>query len=203
MSDSLYAFDADTGVQLWKVNFASSVGATPVPFANFAFAGNTNITGNLGILSTPVIDPSTNILYLVACTLENSTMVYRLHAVEHHERHEPYTNVVISGSYGGVTFDPPHQTQRMSLVLSGNQVVFGFGAVEAEADDEGGYTGWVMAYNKTSLAQSGVFATVTTGTQGRRCVAVRAPAGRRQLGLCLLIHGQWIHGRLQRRHRLQ
>ena len=31
MSDSLYAFDADTGVQLWTVNFASSVGATPVP----------------------------------------------------------------------------------------------------------------------------------------------------------------------------
>src|SRR5271170_3457938 len=35
MSDSLYAFDADTGVQLWKVNFASSVGATPVPYAKF------------------------------------------------------------------------------------------------------------------------------------------------------------------------
>ena len=63
-------------------NFASSVGATPVPFAKFTFAGNTNITGNLGILSTPVIDPSTNILYLVACTLESSTMVYRLHAVD-------------------------------------------------------------------------------------------------------------------------
>ena len=28
MSDSLYAFDADTGAQLWSVNFASSVGAT-------------------------------------------------------------------------------------------------------------------------------------------------------------------------------
>ena len=27
MNDSLYAFDADTGAQLWSVNFASSVGA--------------------------------------------------------------------------------------------------------------------------------------------------------------------------------
>ena len=166
MSDSLYAFDADTGVQLWKDNFASSVGATSVPFANFAFAGNSNISGNLGILSTPVIDPSTNILYLVACTLENNTMVYRLHAVDIASGREPYTNVVISGSYGGAAFDAPHQTQRVSLVLSGNQVVFGFGAVEAEADDEGGYSGWVMAYNKTSLVQSGIFAAVTTGTQG-------------------------------------
>ena len=166
MNDSLYAFDADTGEQLWSVNFASSVGATPVPFANFAFAGNTNITGNLGILSTPVIDPSTHIMYLVACTLENNTMVYRLHAVNITSGTEPYTNVVISGSYGGVTFDAPHQTQRVSLVLAGSQVVFGFAAVEAEADDQGGYTGWVMAYNKTTLAQSGIFATSTTGTEG-------------------------------------
>src|SRR5450631_14087 len=104
MSDTLYAFDADTGVQLWSDNFASSVGATPVPSAQFAFAGNRNIVGNLGILSTPVIDPSTNILYLVACTLESGTMVYRLHAISITSGTEPYANVVISGSYNGVTF---------------------------------------------------------------------------------------------------
>ena len=164
MSDTLYAFDADVGGKpLWSVNFASSVGAVPVPIANFTFGGNTNIVGNLGILSTPVIDPSTNIMYLVACTVEGGTMVYRLHAVDITNGTEPYTNVVISGSYGGVTFDAPHQTQRASLALSGNQVVFGFAAVEAESDDEGGYTGWVMAYNKQTLVQSGAFATVTTG----------------------------------------
>src|ERR1039457_2834200 len=104
MSDSLYAFDADTGVKLWSDNFASSVGATPVSYAKFAFSGNRNVVGNLGILSTPVIDPSTNILYLVACTLENNTMVYRLHAVNITSGTEPYANVVISGSYKGVTF---------------------------------------------------------------------------------------------------
>src|ERR1039458_9086618 len=124
MSDSLFAFDADTGVQLWAVNFASSVGATPVSYARFAFAGNRNIIGNLGILSTPVIDPSTNMLYLVACTLENSTMVYRLHAVNITSGAEPYPNVVISGSYSGSTFVARDVTQRGSLTLSGNQVVF-------------------------------------------------------------------------------
>jgi hypothetical protein len=164
MRDSLYAFDADTGAHLWSVNFASSVGATPVAIAKFTFAGNRNIVGNLGILSTPVIDPSTNILYLVACTLENSTMVYRLHAVNITSGAEPYTNVVISGSYNAVTFLATGVTQRVSLTLAGSQVVFGFGAVEDEANDIGGYVGWVMAYNKTTLAQSGVFATVTTGT---------------------------------------
>src|ERR1700735_595683 len=93
MSDTLFAFDADTGTELWSVNFASSVGATSVPFAQFTFGGNTNIAGNLGILSTPVIDPSTNIMYLVACTLENGTMAYRLHAVNITNGTEPYPNV--------------------------------------------------------------------------------------------------------------
>ena len=165
MNDTLYAFDADvSGPALWSVNLASSVGATPVPIANFTFGGNTNLVGNVGILSTPVIDPSTNIMYLVAGTVEGGTMVYRLHAVDIRSGTEPYPNVVISGSYGGSTFDARYLTQRVSLTLSGNQVVFGFGAVESEYS--GGYTGWMMAYNKATLAQTGAFATVSTGTKG-------------------------------------
>ncbi len=166
MSDTLYAFDADSGAQLWSINLADSVGATAVPIAQFVFGYNRNIVGNLGILSTPVIDPSTNILYLVACTLESGTMVYRLHAIDITSGTEPYGNRVISGSYNGVSFHAPHQTQRVSLALSGNQVVFGFGAVEEEAADVGGYAGWVMAYDKTTLNQSGIFATITTGQLG-------------------------------------
>jgi hypothetical protein len=164
MSDSLYAFDADTGAALWSVNFASLLDATPVPIADFVFAGNKNIVGNLGILSTPVIDPSTNIMYLVACTLEGGTLAYRLHAVNITNGTEPHANVLISGSYGGSTFDARYQTQRVSLVLSGNQVVFGFGPVGLEY--AGGYVGWVMAYNKQTLQQSGIFATITTGNRG-------------------------------------
>ena len=168
MSDSLYAFDADTGVKLWSVNFASSVGATPVAYAQFAFAGNRNVVGNLGILSTPVIDPSTNILYLVACTLESGTMVYRLHAVNITSGAELIVagGTVISGSYGGSTFVSTGVTQRVSLVLSGNQVVFGFGALEDESYQCRGYVGWVMAYNKATLVQSGIFAPMSTGNRG-------------------------------------
>jgi hypothetical protein len=168
MSDTLFAFDADSGVQLWVVNFASSVGAVPVKYAKFAFAGNRNIVGNLGILSTPVIDPSTNILYLVACTLENSTMVYRLHAVNSVTGAELIVagGTVVSAIYKGSTFVATGQTQRMSLTLSGNQVVFGFGAMESEGSNSVGYVGWVMAYDKTTLVQSGAFATVTSGSWG-------------------------------------
>jgi hypothetical protein len=166
MSDTVYAFDADSGgAPLWSVNFASRVGATPVPIADFVFSGNKNIVGNLGILSTPVIDRFSNIMYVVACTLENSTMVYRLHAVDIATGAEPYgPGVVISGSYAGSTFDARYQLQRLSLVVSDDQVVIGFGPIELEYP--GGYVGWVMAYDKRTLQQSGIFATVTTGNRG-------------------------------------
>jgi hypothetical protein len=164
MNDTLYAYDADNGSLLWSVNFALTVGATPVAIANFTFSGNQNIVGNVGILSTPVIDPSTNIMYLIACTLEGGTLVYRLHAVDITSGTEPLPNVVVSGTYSGLTFDARYQTQRSSLALAGNQIVFGFGAVELEY--AGGYSGWVMAYNKQTLAQTGSFATVATGTEG-------------------------------------
>jgi hypothetical protein len=167
MSDSLYAFDADTGgAPLWQINLAAAVGATPVPMAQFAFFGSKNIVGNLGILSTPVIDLSSNTLYAVACTLENNTLVYRLHAVDITSGAlRPGSGVVISGVYGTMTFDARTQWQRVSLVLSGNNVVFGFGAIESESTANL-YSGWVVAYDKSTLAQSGIFATVTRGSGG-------------------------------------
>jgi len=165
MSDTLYAFDADAvGTPLWSVNLASLFGTTAAPWANFAIPPGVG-NGNLGILTTPVIDPTTNLMYVLACTLENSTMAYRLHAIDITTGAEPLgPGVLITASYGGYAFDAPHQTQRMSLVLSGNQVVFGFGAMAQEL--AGNYGGWVMAYNKQTLQQSGVFATVSTGNRG-------------------------------------
>ena len=167
MSDTLYAFDADAGgAPLWSVNFASLVDATPVPIADFVFNNNKNIVGNLGILSTPVIDPSTHVMYLVACTLENGTMAYRLHAVDITTGAEPYgAGVLISATYGKSTmFDARYLTQRASLVVSGNEVIFAFGAVESEYSGE--YIGWVMAYDKQTLQQSGAFATIPTASGG-------------------------------------
>ena len=166
MSDTLYAFDADTGgTPLWSANFASNVGSTPIPIAQFEFGGNQNIVGNLGILSTPVIDPTSNTLYLVAGTLENGSMVYRLHAVDITTGAEPLgSDVLISASYGGLSFDARYQLQRASLTLSDNQVVFGFSAVEIENPNT--YVGWVLAYSKFTLQQSGSLATVTVGSRG-------------------------------------
>jgi len=162
MSDTLYAFDADVGgAALWTRNLAAFESATPVPIAQFAYSGNRNIINNLGILSTPVIDLSTNTLFAVACTLENNTLVYRLHAVDITTGvPRSGSGVVISGTYHAITFDARNQWQRVSPVLSGNNVVFGFGALELESTVNR-YSGWVMAYDKSTLAQTGIFATVT------------------------------------------
>jgi hypothetical protein len=167
MSDTLYAFDADVGgAALWTRNLAAFENATPVPIAQFAYSGNKNIINNLGILSTPVIDLSTNTLFAVACTLENNTLVYRLHAVDITTGvPRSGSGVVISGTYSAMTFDARNQWQRVSPVLSGNNVVFGFGALELESTANL-YSGWVMAYDKSTLAQTGIFATVTTGNGG-------------------------------------
>lgn len=164
MSDTLYAFDADNGgLPLWKVNFAA--GSMPIPMARFVLGGDRNIVGNLGILSTPVIDPATNILYLVAGTVENNTMAYRLHAVDIKSGAEPFgPGVLLAGSSGGAAFDARYLFQRPSLVLSGNQVVIAFSALQNEA--AGNYSGWVLAYNKSSLQQSGALAIVPTGNLG-------------------------------------
>ncbi len=79
--DSLYAVDANTGGILWQDNFTQIVNpqvttvGTPVPTAGVttipvADLLSSLVSPELGILSTPVIDPATNILYVLANSME-------------------------------------------------------------------------------------------------------------------------------------
>lgn len=165
MNDSVYAFDADVGgAPLWSVNLAALFGTTAVSWADFA-VDNGARGGNLGILSTPVIDPVTHYMYVVACTLEGGTMAYRLHALDITDGSEPYgPGVLVSASYAGASFTASHETQRVSLALAGSNVVFAFGAMEMES--AGAYYGWVIEHDKTTLQPSGAFATIATGKNG-------------------------------------
>jgi len=195
MSDSLYAFDADVGGSpLWSTNFAYPLGDRPVPSAQFQFSGSGTFVGNMGIVSTPVIDPSTNILYLVALTLENGNMVYRLHAVDitsGNEINAPGT--VIAGSNNGVTFNARFVSQRVSLALADDQVVFGFGAIQNEYAGEG--VGWVMAYDKQSLHQSGIFATQNVPGNGAGVWQSGRPPAVDSAGYVYVISGNaWGNG---------
>src|SRR6267143_330383 len=85
MHDSVYAFYADNAnaAPLWMTSTLSysAAGATSVPSS---VKRNTNTTAwtEVGIVSTPVIDPVTGTLYLVAETYENLKVVHRLHALD-------------------------------------------------------------------------------------------------------------------------
>src|SRR4029077_18260260 len=85
MHDSVYAFDADNAnaVPLWVTSILSysPVGATSVPSSVKRNASTTAWT-EVGIVSTPVIDPATGTIYLVAETYENGSVVHRLHALD-------------------------------------------------------------------------------------------------------------------------
>src|SRR4051812_28038587 len=128
MNDKVYAFDADstTPTPLWMRDFTSPPSVTPVPITDIVRA-NLNIVGNVGIQSTPVIDPAAGTIYLVARTKESGSYVQRLHALDlttgASRAGSPATiTASVAGlapdAVGGlVTFDPKMQAQRAALAL--------------------------------------------------------------------------------------
>ncbi|MDE3181544.1 MAG: hypothetical protein KGM47_18015, partial [Acidobacteriota bacterium] len=157
-NDSVYAFDADgrSTPPLWRVSFLSS-GVTPVPCSDTGECGD--IPTKIGITGTPVIDPSTGTLYLVAATKEGAKYVQRLHALDITTGAEKFGGPVAlqasvpgtgdSSAGGIVSFDPLRENQRPGLLLENSVVYIGFGS----HGDNRPWHGWVLGYNATTLAQ--------------------------------------------------
>ncbi len=168
--DSVYAFDADSPacVQLWQVNFLGTGVTTMTPSD---LNGNTDIVPEIGITSTPVIDATTNTLYVMpktketvgtvngqACSSSSPCYVHRLHALDLITGAEKFGGPVVITA---PNFVPQKHLQRPALLLANNTVYIAFGS----HGDQCNYQSWVMGYNASTLAQ--VFATPTTNpTQG-------------------------------------
>ena len=192
MDDVVYAFDADSnaganGGLLWTVDYKNPMaGVTSIPISDIVGSNSLNIVGTVGIESTPVIDPSSNTMYLVARTKEASgsttNYVARLHALDITTGAEKFGGpTVIQGSVPGVgngstggtlTFDPFIQNQRSSLALANGSVVFSW----ASHEDQHAWHGWVMAYNAQTLQQTSILCFTPNGTGGGSWMAGRGPA---------------------------
>jgi hypothetical protein len=180
--DSLYAFDADAGsdnnpnpsAPLWHRSFIDPAeGKVPVPCGTDG--STTDISCNVfpyyGITGTPVIDTTSNTMYLVARTAETTngvtTYYQRLHAINIQTGSDKSGSPVViqgsvpgtgAGSSGGtVAYDPLADIQRVGLLLSQGTVYIGWA---------GAAHGWVMGYNAKTLQQTGIFNTAPNAVLG-------------------------------------
>lgn len=160
MEDSVYAFDADKNTTYWQVKFTGG-NIVPVPITDITHNNNLNIHGNVGILSTPVIDRNSNTLYVLARTKNTSNNSYHhtLHALDLATGAEKFGGPAAVTASG---FDARLQSQRPALGLSKGNIYLCFGSHE----DIGPYHGWMMAYSASTLKQVAVFNTTPGGNDG-------------------------------------
>ena len=164
--NSVYNYDADSAAApllLWHVNLGPSVPST-------TWEGFHDITPEIGILSTPVVDPNRGVIYVVAFTQESGLLIYRLHALDVTTGRETFNGpTVISASIPGkgagsvngtMSFDPSMHLQRPGLLLANGAVYLAFGSHA----DGGIWHGWVISYNAGNVSQQiGVYCTTPNG----------------------------------------
>jgi hypothetical protein len=160
--DSLYAFDADANpcVQLWSVSLIDTAhgansGEVTVPSGttgHLVGVGYGDITPEVGVIGTPVIDSSSGTLYVVSKSMDptGTNFYQRLHAIDvttgSEKAHSP---VLIQGTYPGTgdkttttTFSARQENQRAGLALINGTVYVAWAAHE----DASPYYGWLMGY---------------------------------------------------------
>lgn len=170
-NDTVYAWDAD-GLNpnpLWKVSFLGP-GITTVPCGDTGECGD--IPNQIGITGTPVIDPSTGTLYVVANTEEGTNYVQRLHALDIATGAEKFGGPVviqatIPGSGDGsqnnqLSFDPLRENQRAALLLANGVVYIAWAA----HGDQAPWHGWVMGYDAATLQQTMAYCVSPNGYGG-------------------------------------
>ncbi len=176
--DSVYAFDADTNggtnsSPLWQQSMISTThgaatGATTVPSSDVQ-SGTGDIHPEIGISGTPVIDSTSQTIFLVAKSKENGNYVQRLHALNILNGSERTGSPVVlsasvpgngNGSSGGtLTFSSLWQNNRPALGLFNGNIYIGF----ASHGDDGPWHGWVLVYNETTLKQTAAMCTSPNG----------------------------------------
>ena len=143
-ADWVYAFDANTGTQLWGESLLKS-GETPLT--------DGAIQPYQGITSTPVIDRSTGTMYVVSAQKTSSGNTFRLHALDITNGSEKFEGpATITASVTGSVANNDTLTtscvQRAALLEANSNIYIGFGGCPA---------GWLLAYSGLNLTQVGAW----------------------------------------------
>ncbi|HEX8817449.1 MAG TPA: PQQ-binding-like beta-propeller repeat protein [Terriglobales bacterium] len=164
-NDSAYAFDADTGAQLWKASLLESGESVP---------GDLNcnqITPQIGITSTPVIDRNTGpngTIYVVAMSVDSSGNYHqRIHALDITTGAEEFSGPVeVQAQYpnkkGFTTFDAEHYAERAALLLL-NGIVY---TAWTSHCDHPPYTGWIIGFDASTLQATRILNVTANGQHG-------------------------------------
>ena len=188
--DSAYVFDADANpcVMYWHANLldtlhGGSAGESPVTWNDVGYCYG-DIYPEIGVTGTPVIDATTNTIYVVSASESNAqnsgtcigasgNFYHRLHALDVASGSEKYNAPVTiaasvpgtgDGSVNGmVPFRPQLHLNRSGLAEAGGRIYVTFAAHE----DATPYHGWVIAYKATNVQQQmAVFNTTPNGVNG-------------------------------------
>lgn len=166
---SVYAFDADSGTVIWQT---STLKAGETTGDN----GCGQITPEIGVTSTPVIDRTrgpNGAVYAVAMSRDSSGNYHqRVHALDLTLGTELFGGPAeVQAKYPGtgdnsdgtnVIFDPGQYAERAGLLLMNNILYTGW----TSHCDIRPYTGWIMAYDAATLAQTTVLNVTPNGNEG-------------------------------------
>lgn len=189
VNNTVYAFDADSAnvaTPYWQVNLTAANSRPPknTDMTGACGGGYRDFSGNMGIVGTPVIDSTTNTLYVVARSLNENTgvSVQYLHALDITSGAEkPNSPALIAATVNGngdgsvngkVSFDSQKQNQRAGLLLL-NGIVY---ITYASHCDWGPYHGWILGYDKTTLQQKYVYNSTPDGYNGGIWMSGAAPS---------------------------
>jgi hypothetical protein len=146
MHNSVYAYDANSTSPvslLWLANLGPSVPSAMV------FGSYGDISNEIGILGTGVIDLQRGVLYVVSELLDRGAPAFYLHALDLSNGQERLNGpVAIAGATpGGLTFDQRQHIQRPGLLLANKTVYIAFGS----HGDQEPFHGWLISYDASDL----------------------------------------------------
>jgi outer membrane protein assembly factor BamB len=177
---SVYGFDADNGKLLWQISMLAAGETTSDDH------GCGQITPEIGVTATPVIDTGSGqhgTIYVVAMSKDGTGNYHqRLHALDATTGAEKFggpQNIQASfpgtgdnSSGGKVVFAPGQYAERAGLTLM-NGVIY---TAWTSHCDIRPYTGWIIGFDQSTLAQVSVLNLTPNGNEGSVWMSGAGPA---------------------------